>query len=116
MESEFFCREFSGNSLKHRKTLSESIAQTKHDRRLFADGLRAIGGVEQVADSHANFILISLASKQVAAGLTRSLLSSENVFVKDISAKFQSSKGFLRFAVRTAAENARLCVAINRLL
>lgn len=101
--------------LKHRKSLADSIQATIADRTQFVAGLKQLGCFEHIADSRANFVLVSMADKESARKATMHLLSAENIFVKDVSAKFAGPHGFLRFAVRTPAENARLIAALQQM-
>ena len=101
--------------LKHRKSLADSIQATIADRTQFVAGLKQLGCFEHIADSRANFVLVSMADKESARKAAMHLLTAENIFVKDVSAKFAGPQGFLRFAVRTPAENARLIAALQQM-
>jgi histidinol-phosphate/aromatic aminotransferase/cobyric acid decarboxylase-like protein len=101
--------------LKHRKSLADSIEMTKADRAQFISGLRQIGRFERVSDSQGNFVMVSLSEKTAAQELVEYLLKEENIFIKNLSAKYTVPQGFLRFAVRTPAENTRLVDAIRRM-
>ena len=100
--------------LKHRKSFADSIEKTKSDRSHFVAALRQVGSFERVADSEGNFVMVSLPDKRSAQATMEYLLQTENIFVKDVSAKFPVLQGFLRFAVRTPEENSRLLRALRR--
>lgn len=101
--------------LKHRKSLAESIETTKADRAQLISGLRQCNRFERVSDSQGNFVMASISNKDAAQELVGHLLKSENIFVKNLSSKYREPQGFLRFAVRTPAENAHLLEAIRRM-
>jgi histidinol-phosphate/aromatic aminotransferase/cobyric acid decarboxylase-like protein/choline kinase len=99
--------------LKHRKSLSQSFADTIRDRETFAASLSKLACVERVFPGQGNFLLVLLSGKsRPAAAVVERLLSKYSILVKDISHKFPDRLSYLRCAVRLPHENARLVSAL----
>ena len=99
--------------LKHRKSLSQSFADTIRDREAFAASLSKLACVERVFPSQGNFLLVRLgATAGPASVVVNRLLSDYSILVKDISHKFADKKEYLRCAVRLPHENARFVSAL----
>lgn len=95
--------------LKYRDDLDASVARTMADRKSFVAALRELEVVDQVFDSGANFVLVTLSLGREAAGLlANELLEQDNVYVKDVSSKFDDGQVYWRLAVRTPGDNERL--------
>ena len=99
--------------LKHRKSYQDSLEQTSTDRDDLSSKLSELVFVKRVFESGADFILVELdGDANFAAYLTKRLLEQFDIYVKNISSKFSSGKGFLRIAVRLPTEHERLVQAM----
>jgi Histidinol-phosphate/aromatic aminotransferase and cobyric acid decarboxylase len=95
--------------LKHRKSLSQSFADTIRDREEFTEALSQVPCVKKVYPSAANFLLVSIKpSAASGVSITERLLSQHSIYIKDISHKFSDGNTYLRLAVRLPHENALL--------
>lgn len=102
--------------LKYRDDLAASIVRTTADREKLAAALAATDLADEVYPSGANFVLMRLSvDRPTAARLADRLVQSEDIHVKDASAKFGHAGAYWRIAVRTAEENARLVDVLRRL-
>lgn len=102
--------------LKHRNAFSASLKMTIEDRSAFASALRELPSVARVFYSGANFLLIRL--KCNADALKKwagQILVKNQIYAKDISAKFDDGHAYMRVAVRLPAENQRLITVLRQL-
>jgi len=96
--------------LKHRRELEESFSATIRDRATLAEELVRLRIVASVIPSGANFLLVrSSLTRESLQRVTIELLARELIYLKDVSAKFDDGHSYWRIAVRSAAENSRLC-------
>ena len=104
--------------LKYRPDFEKSLAATKSDRALFAEGLAAVPVVDQVHASGGNFLLVTLKGDDpsLASVLRMHLLEHYNIDVKDVSSRLEPKAPRLRVAVRLPADNARFCQALTDLV
>ncbi|MBN1982790.1 MAG: aminotransferase class I/II-fold pyridoxal phosphate-dependent enzyme [Chitinivibrionales bacterium] len=102
--------------LKHRNSYNASILQTKKDRSQFMALLREVPCIDTVYPSEGNFIMVSLkTTAPEPTEIAQMLLSEQNIFIKDVSGKFNDGKRYLRFAVRLPQENMRLVQSLHQL-
>jgi histidinol-phosphate/aromatic aminotransferase/cobyric acid decarboxylase-like protein/choline kinase len=100
--------------LKYRGDLDASIAQTVMDRERFTADLAALDVVECVYPSGANFLLVGLSlGAERARRLADELLQQDNLYIKDVSSKFEDGRVYWRVAVRTPGANDQLCAALR---
>ncbi|MHB2017565.1 MAG: hypothetical protein ACYCW6_11515 [Candidatus Xenobia bacterium] len=99
--------------LKYRPELTRALEQTRLDREGFLAELSAVPLIQQVWPSGGNFLLARVHGDPAA--LCRHLLAHENIYVKDVSARF-GGRPFVRLAVCPAADRRRLLGALQRLL
>ena len=100
--------------LKHRNVIEESFQKTIQDREVFATLLRNVEGVSEVFPSGGNFLLVELESAHsVASHLASRLLTYHQLYVKELSERFASGRGYFRLAVRLPQENAKLIAALS---
>jgi len=101
--------------LKHRNSLNASFTHTINDRNSFSRQLGELPFVDKVFSSGANFLLVRFVHNSAfVKQLTTTLLTDNSVFIKDISSKFDDGHGYIRLAVRTAEENAKLVKQISK--
>lgn len=98
--------------LKHRSSLAESFRLTIRDRDSFARMLSDLDCVEQVHPSGANFLMVALRREIEVEALVEHLLSTRDIYVKDVSGKFSGDRRLLRLAVRLPDENRMLTRAL----
>ena len=97
--------------LKHRQAIQESYVRTMADREEFARQLASCDQVKSVWPSGGNFLLVELSrSRAACARWLDSVLLEKNIYLKDVSSRFEGDRVFLRVAVRLPEEN-RLLVA-----
>ncbi len=97
--------------LKYRNQFKESINRTKKDRKNFTTMLANSQWVDSVMKSEANFILVQ--TKKEINKVADILLEKHNIYIRDISNKYNNPKTYFRFAVRTNSENESLVKLIN---
>ena len=102
--------------LKHRKSLSQSFADTIRDREEFASALSRVPCVKKVFPSAANFLLVSIKPSCASnVSITEKLLSRYSIYIKDISHKFSDGNNYCRLAVRLPHENALLVKCLTEM-
>ncbi|MGV0959930.1 MAG: aminotransferase class I/II-fold pyridoxal phosphate-dependent enzyme [Limnohabitans sp.] len=100
--------------LKHRKTLLQSFTDTINDRIKFASMLSKVNVIEKVFESGSNFLLVKLnLSKEQLDYMRYTLLKNYNIYIKDVSSKFNNDGAYIRLAVRLPGENSALTNAID---
>ncbi|BCM88482.1 threonine-phosphate decarboxylase [Abditibacteriota bacterium] len=101
--------------LKHRESVADSYTKTKQDREEFAAQLRLLPFVGEVYESAANFLLVRLkAERSHLETLPHRLLADANIYIKNVSHKFDDGNFYLRLAVRLPEENLELVNALER--
>lgn len=102
--------------LKYPAELERSFVQTAVDRDAFARELAELDIVDTVYPSGGNFLLTKLNtnSAEEANQLAEVLLVRDNIYVKNISSKFDGEAAYWRIAVRTPADNLQFCAAVAR--
>ncbi len=99
--------------LKHRGDIERSFRQTRADRDALAEALARHPAVERTWPSEGNFILARLALPAERLGvLLDALLDRHGLYLKDVSAKLNPPGAWVRVAVRTPEDNARLLAAL----
>lgn len=102
--------------LKHRNALASSIARTVEDRNTFEQELERLPVVKTVYPSGGNFLLVSLGCG--AASLERiadRLLLDHGIYIKGIPGRIRGEGSFVRLAVRTPGENAKLVRCLGQI-
>jgi histidinol-phosphate/aromatic aminotransferase/cobyric acid decarboxylase-like protein len=100
--------------LKHRNAIQKSFEDTIRDRESFANMLSASPLISRVLDSGGNFITCEMAiSAKELESLQHDLLTQHKTFIKNATAKFSDDKAYIRLAVRTPPENARLVTLLD---
>jgi histidinol-phosphate/aromatic aminotransferase/cobyric acid decarboxylase-like protein/choline kinase len=96
--------------LKYRNELDASVAATIIDRETFVAVLRELDIIGEIFPSGANFVLVTLlVTAEAAERLADELLERDNIYVKNVSSKFDDGRVYWRLAVRTPMDNERLC-------
>lgn len=102
--------------LKNKISLEDSFKKTKLDRKKLIDQLNKIDFIDRTYPSEANFILFQIENKDFNSNdFMNYLMNSHNIFVKDISNKFNNKNiSSYRVAVRSQVENEKLVFAIRK--
>ncbi len=101
--------------LKFRGERAESFTRTAADRANFAAELARRDWVAEVLPSGGNFLLVRLASTELAlaADLATQLMVQHKIYVKDVTQRLSPPTPALRLAVRLPTEHARLLHALD---
>jgi len=95
--------------LKNKNSLKQSFINTQRDREIFSTALRQLNFVEEVFESHGNYLLIKLHERiKKSKGISGDLLRQDSIFIKAISNKFNDRSAYFRLAVRLPEENLLL--------
>lgn len=99
--------------LKHRGEIERSFERTRVDRDALAAALKSHPAVARCLPSEGNFILARLAvPADRLAALLDALLDRHGLYLKDVSAKLSEPGAWVRVAVRSSEDNARLLAAL----
>ncbi len=101
-------------SLEDRRHAQRSLAFIQRERACLARALRAVPGLH-VFPSAANFLLVEL-PPAMPAGRATPALRRQGLLIRDCSAIPGLTDRTIRVAVRTAAENRRLVMALRQVL
>ncbi len=102
--------------LKNKRSLNQSFEQTKSDRDIFIEKLKTIPYLKKVFVSHSNFILFEISKENdVIGNLDNILLNKHNIYIKNVSSKFENNNYYFRVAVRLPQENELLINALKML-
>lgn len=96
---------------KYRNDYVESLKLLRAERMRFQKELSKIEGI-RVIPSQANYVMIELTGGVTAKSLTKNMLLTHNLFLKDLSGKIRTGQ-YLRIAVRNQADNDRLIRAFK---
>lgn len=98
---------------KYRPALAAALAATRSDREAFRAALAEIPAVCEVYPSGANYLLLRLAvAAQDADRLLDALLIDHGIYVRNVTARFDTGQVMLRVAVCRPEDNARFLVAL----
>jgi histidinol-phosphate/aromatic aminotransferase/cobyric acid decarboxylase-like protein/choline kinase len=100
--------------LKFQPELRDSWRRTAADRAALAAQLAALPGVREVLSSGGNFLCFRVDTS--AAVVAEALLREHLIDLKDVTGKFSDGRQYLRAAVRTPTDHARLLQALGPLL
>ena len=95
---------------KYRSDYKKSLQLLQAERDRFMSELKTIPTI-RVIPSRSNFFMVE-SQKISSTDLTKILLTEENIFVKDLSAKTHGSH--LRLSIRNPLENDRLIDALKK--
>lgn len=98
---------------KYKKDYYSALVQIRAERNRFETELKKLEGI-RVIPSQANYIMIELINGCSSSELTQRLLIENNIFVKDLNAKYGfENRQFIRIAVRNTDDNNKLIEAIK---
>lgn len=97
---------------KYKKDYTFSLKKIREERKRFQDLLGSISGIK-VIPSQANYVMAEIINGMTSKELTKRLLLSHNIFIKDLSGKIKcKNRQFVRIAVRNTQDNDRLLKAL----
>lgn len=100
---------------KYEKDYADACTQFIHEREIFQEELRSVSFL-RVIPSQANYFLCEVTAKYTSSELTRQLLSSFNILIKNCSTKSAfSGKNYVRIAIRDREDNVCLVKALKSL-
>ena len=91
---------------KYKKDYVKALAKIREAREDFIEKLNACDNI-RVFPSQANYVLCELQNGLMSKELAAQMLA-RNILIKDITAKADNGKQYIRLAVRTKEENDRL--------
>lgn len=98
---------------KYQKNYEEALKEIRQERKRFEGKLNEIEGIRAMP-SQANYIMIEITGGISAREMTKRLLFTHNLFVKDLSGKIRrDGRQFIRVAVRDTRDNDRLASALK---
>lgn len=101
---------------KYQSDYEDALDHFKETRKEFYQQLLLLRQLRPFP-SQANFIMCQVRDGCTSAQMTELLLNRYNILIKDLSQKPGiENKQFIRIAIRTKAENARLAHALNHIL
>lgn len=108
---EFFMQIFE----KYKKSYEISLQKIKKSRKKLISELNKIPMLK-VYDSQANYVMCRLVNTDMTGAELGSKLIDCDIFIKDLSAKINDGKQYIRLAVRNEEDNARLTEALRKIL
>ena len=98
---------------KYRQDYENAMEHFKDTRNLFINELKQVSFL-RVIPSQANYVMCEVLGKYSSKELTEKLLVDHNILIKDLSDKIKGKRQYVRIAVRTKEENARLLEVLRR--
>ncbi len=96
---------------KYRKDYAAALKKYRAERQRFLAALRGIPYL-RVLPTQANFVMCELKGMS-SASVTKRLLSQQEIFIKDLSAKIGDGRQYIRLAVRGTDDNNRLIAVLK---
>lgn len=101
---------------KYSKHYSQALNCFRTSRTAFLEGLGCLQGIK-VLPTQANYVMLEVTGNISAVELTKRLLNEYKILIKDLSSKIpNSSKQFIRLAIRDDADNQKLLHALEEIL
>lgn len=98
---------------KYEKDYAAALERFRAARAGLVEGLSALPNV-RVLPSEANYVMCELTGDVSAPELTQRLLVREQILIKDLTGKIRAGGQYVRIAVRSEEDNARLLEAMAR--
>lgn len=98
---------------KYRADYESALERFKDVRTDFIEKLERIPYL-RVIPTQANYIMCELLGGCSSTELTAELLETDNILIKDLSAKIKGERQYIRIAVRRREENNQLIAALER--
>lgn len=99
---------------KYQKDYAAAMDKFRYARARLVDGLKKIPYL-RVLPTQANYVTCELLNGVTSRCLTKELLIRHELFIKDLTAKMNDGRQYVRIAVRNDADNDKLLEALNKL-
>ena len=101
---------------KYKGDYAKALVGLRESRSELAAALASIDGL-RVLPSQANYLMVELTGPMGSRTLAKRLLTERRILIKDLSKKIKrDGRQFIRVAVRTREDNAKLVAAIRDML
>ena len=101
---------------KYKGDYAKALVGLRESRSELAAALASIDGL-RVLPSQANYLMVELTGPMGSRTLAKRLLAERQILIKDLSKKIKrDGRQFIRVAVRTREDNARLVAALRDML
>ena len=101
---------------KYRGDYAKALVGLRESRSELAAALASIDGL-RVLPSQANYLMVELTGPMGSRTLAKRLLTERQILIKDLSKKIKrDGRQFIRVAVRTREDNAKLVAALRDML
>lgn len=98
---------------KYQKDYMAALKRIKADRDILISGLKEIEGL-RVFPSQANYVMCEITTDKYTGRTLAERLLSEDIFIKDLTAKINNGRQYVRLAVRDTADNEYLLSVLRK--
>lgn len=98
---------------KYQKDYAVALKKIKADRSQLVEGLKKIEGLK-VYPSQANYVMCEITTDRYTGRSLAERLLSEDIFIKDLTAKINNGRQYVRLAVRDTADNEYLLSVLRK--
>lgn len=98
---------------KYQKDYAVALKKIKADRSQLVEGLKKIEGLK-VYPSQANYVMCEITTDRYTGRSLAERLLSEDIFIKDLTAKINNGRQYVRLAVRDTADNEYLLSVLGK--
>ena len=98
---------------KYQKDYAVALKKIKADRSQLVEGLKKIEGIK-VYPSQANYVMCEITTDRYTGRSLAERLLSEDIFIKDLTAKINNGRQYVRLAVRDTADNEYLLSVLRK--
>lgn len=98
---------------KYQKDYAAALKRIKGDRDILISGLKEIEGL-RVFPSQANYVMCELTTDKYTGRTLAERLLSEDIFIKDLTAKINNGRQYIRLAVRDTTDNNYLLSVLRK--
>lgn len=98
---------------KYQKDYATALKRIKADRDILIRGLKEIEGL-RVFPSQANYVMCEVTTDKYTGRTLAERLLSEDIFIKDLTAKINNGRQYIRLAVRDTTDNNYLLSVLRK--
>ena len=98
---------------KYQKDYAAALKRIKVDRDILIRGLKEIEGL-RVFPSQANYVMCEVTTDKYTGRTLAERLLSEDIFIKDLTAKINNGRQYIRLAVRDTTDNNYLLSVLRK--
>ena len=98
---------------KYQKDYAAALKRIKVDRDILIRGLKEIEGL-RVFPSQANYVMCEVTTDKYTGRTLAERLLSEDIFIKDLTAKINNGRQYIRLAVRDTMDNNYLLSVLRK--